>query len=97
LNKELEEILQRLGELLPRAAPPTDWMAADVVSVNSSMLARVPGPADRDAIEAMISPYRTGVTAATAATIGIVAWPPQVTMLTFEASRWASRLTGGTT
>jgi predicted AAA+ superfamily ATPase len=25
LNKELEEILQRLGELLPRAAPPADW------------------------------------------------------------------------
>ena len=39
----------------------------------------------------------TGVTPATAATIGIVAWPPQVTMLTFGASRCSSRLTAGTT
>ena len=30
---------------LPLAAPPTTSMAFDVVSVNSSMLARVPGPA----------------------------------------------------
>jgi uncharacterized protein len=28
LNKELEEILQRLGELLPRPAPATDWSAS---------------------------------------------------------------------
>ena len=41
---------------LPRAAPPTCSMAARVVSVNSSMLARVPGPADFDAMEATISP-----------------------------------------
>ncbi|MEZ5294946.1 MAG: hypothetical protein R2697_01315 [Ilumatobacteraceae bacterium] len=40
---------------LPRSAPPTSTMARAVVSVNSSMLARVPGPADRDAIEATIS------------------------------------------
>jgi hypothetical protein len=40
---------------LPRAAPPTASIAAAVVSVNSSMLARVPGPAERDAIEATIS------------------------------------------
>ena len=33
----------------------------------------------------------------TAATIGIVACPPQVTMLTFVASRCSSRLTAGTT
>ena len=45
----------RMMIALPRAAPPTAVMAADVVSVNSSMLARVPGPADRDAIEATIS------------------------------------------
>ena len=31
-------------------------MAFEVVSVNSSMLARVPGPADFEAIEATISP-----------------------------------------
>jgi hypothetical protein len=30
-------------------------MAREVVSVNSSMLARVPGPADFDAMEATIS------------------------------------------
>ena len=40
---------------LPRAAPPTCSIAAAVVSVNSSMLARVPGPADFEAIEATIS------------------------------------------
>jgi Arc/MetJ family transcription regulator len=47
---------------LPRAAPPTTSMACAVVSVNSSMLARVPGPTDRDAIDATISAYATGVT-----------------------------------
>jgi hypothetical protein len=40
---------------LPRAAPPTLSMAAAVVSVNSSMLARVPGPAEREAMDATIS------------------------------------------
>ncbi|MNR28004.1 hypothetical protein D3C85_1453060 [compost metagenome] len=40
---------------LPLDAPPTISMALEVVSVNSSMLARVPGPADLLAIEATIS------------------------------------------
>ena len=40
--------------LAARGAPTTS-MAWDVVSVNSSILARVPGPADSDAIEATIS------------------------------------------
>ncbi len=40
---------------LPACAPPTSRMARDVVSVNSSMFARVPGPADREEIEATIS------------------------------------------
>jgi hypothetical protein len=40
---------------LARWAPPTTSIAREVVSVNSSMLARVPGPADRDAIDATIS------------------------------------------
>ena len=53
------------------------------------MLARVPGPADRDAIEATISAYGTGTTGETACTIGIVAWPPQVIMLTLGASTCA--------
>lgn len=82
---------------LPRAAPPTCWIARDVVSVNSSMFARVPGPADLDAIEATISAQCTGVTREMAATIGIVACPPQVTMLTLGASRCSSRFTDGTT
>ena len=72
-------------------------MARAVVTVNSSMLARVPGPADRDAIDATISAYGTGVTADTAATSGIVACPPQVIMLRLGASRCSSRLTGGQT
>jgi hypothetical protein len=40
----------------PFAAPPTCSIALDVVSVNSSMFARVPGPADLLEMEAMISP-----------------------------------------
>ena len=40
---------------LPRSAPPTRSMPRAVVRVNSSILARVPGPAERDAIEATIS------------------------------------------
>ena len=80
---------------LPRSAPPISSTAAAVVSVNSSMLARVPGPADRLETEATISAYGTGTTADTAWTIGTVAWPPQVIMLTFGASRLNDRLTGG--
>ncbi len=41
---------------LPRRAPPTTSMAFAVVSVNSSMLARVPGPADLLEMLATISP-----------------------------------------
>ena len=50
----------RMMIALPLAAPPTASMACEVVSVNSSMLARVPGPADREAIDATISAYGTG-------------------------------------
>src|SRR5215470_9398341 len=82
---------------LPRAAPPTVSMARDVVWVNSSMLARVPGPAERDATDATISAYGTGVTRETACTIGIVACPPHVIMETFGASMCSRRLTGGQT
>ena len=82
---------------LPRSAPPIDSMARAVVTVNSSMLARVPGPAERDAIEATISAYGTGVTAETARTTGMVACPPHVIMLTFGAFRCSRRLTGGQT
>ena len=57
-----------------------------MVWVNSSMLARVPGPAERDATEATISAYGTGVTRETACTIGIVACPPQVIIETLGAS-----------
>jgi hypothetical protein len=41
---------------LPRVAPPTSQIAWLVVSVNSSILARVPGPALLEEIEATISP-----------------------------------------
>ena len=77
----------RMMTALPRCAPPTRSMARAVVVVNSSMFARVPGPADLDAIEATISAYGTGVTDDTAWTIGIVACPPQVIMFTFGALR----------
>jgi len=48
---------------------------------------------------ATISPHRTGVAdaRATAATMGIVAWPPQVTMFTTLACRCSSRFTAETT
>src|SRR5262245_27652855 len=87
----------RMMIALPRAAPPTATIASEVVSVNSSMLARVPGPALRDATDATISAYGTGVTRETAKTMGIVACPPQVIMLTLGELMWSRRLTGGHT
>ncbi len=67
-----------------RAAPPTTSMAGRSLGEFVDV-ARVP-PAERDEIEATISPYATGVTALTAATIGTVACPPQVTMLTLAGA-----------
>src|SRR4051795_5661897 len=63
----------RMMIALPRGAPPTASTAAAVVSVNSSMLARVPGPAERLETEATISAYGTGTTDVTAWTRGTVA------------------------
>ena len=91
----------RMMIALPRSAPPIDSTPAAVVRVNSSMFARVPGPAETDETEATISAYDTPPNGAaardTAATIGIVAWPPQVIMLTFIAPRCSWPLTGGIT
>src|SRR6478609_10739936 len=91
----------RMMIALPCAAPPIVSTPADVVRVNSSMLARVPGPADMDETEATISAYDTPpddwAPRETAATIGIVAWPPQVIMLTFIAATCSWPLTGGVT
>ena len=87
----------RMMIALPRSAPPTASMACAVVSVNSSILALVPGPAEREAMEATISAYDTGVTRDTACTIGMVAWPPQVIMLIFGAPAWMSTFTAGQT
>src|SRR5918999_5471848 len=87
----------RMMIALPRSAPPIVSTPDAVVRVNSSMFARVPGPADTDDTEATISAYDTGATRETAATIGIVACPPQVIMLTFGALTWFSPLTGGIT
>ena len=82
---------------LPCAAPPISSSARDVVRVNSSMFCRVPGPADADATVETISAYGTSAARLTAATIGVVAWPPQVTMLMLGASRCSARLTDGIT
>ena len=68
---------------LPSFAPPMSVTPFAVVRVNSSMFFRVPGPTEREDTVAMISPYSTGCTRLTAATIGIVACPPHVTMFTF--------------
>ena len=70
---------------------------AEIVASVSSMLARVPGPADMEETEATISAYDTAAARETAATIGIVACPPQVIMLTFIAETCSSPLTGGMT
>jgi hypothetical protein len=45
----------RMMIALPRLAPPITSTPALVVFVNSSMLARVPGPADADDTDATIS------------------------------------------
>jgi len=45
----------RMMIALPLPAPPTSSMPRRVVLVNSSMFARVPGPAERDEIDATIS------------------------------------------
>src|SRR4051794_7407071 len=63
---------------LPRLAPPSFATAPAVVRVNSSMFARVPGPAASEATDATISAYSTSVTRETARTMGIVACPPHV-------------------
>ncbi len=82
---------------MPVLAPPTLSSARAVESVNSSMLARVPGPAERAEIVETISAYGSSVVAAIAATTGTVACAPQVTRLTSVASGWASMLTAGIT
>src|SRR4051794_7076753 len=82
---------------LPRSAPPTTSSDRAVDCVNSSMLARVPGPAERAEMLETISAYGTRVTLAIAATTGTVAWAPHVTRLTSGASRCAPRLTAGIT
>lgn len=81
----------------PFFAPPTLSMARAVVSVNSSIFARVPGPALLLEIVATISAYETGATRLIACTIGIVACPPQVTRFTFGSFFSSFKLTGGTT
>ena len=88
----------RMMIALPRLAPPTFSMPLAVVRVNSSMFLRVPGPAEREDTVATISAYATGCTRLTAATIGMVAWPPQLTMLTFisRLPTCAARFTDGT-
>ena len=87
----------RMMIAFPGSAPPIASMPVEVVRVNSSMFWRVPGPADSEATEATISAYDTGVARETAATIGIVAWPPQVIMLTLSALACSSTLTAGIT
>src|SRR3954453_1626080 len=79
----------RMMIALPRSAPPIVSTPAAVGRVNSSMLARVPGPADIEETEATISAYDTVAARETAATIGMVAWPPHVIMLTFVAPAWS--------
>src|SRR5699024_9191640 len=91
----------RMMIALPWAAPPMVSTPDAVVRANSSMFAGAPGPADTEETDATISAYDTPPVGSaardTAATIGIVAWPPQVIMLTFIAPRCSWPLTGGIT
>jgi hypothetical protein len=82
---------------LPRDATPIFSSPRAVVSVNSSMFCRVPGPALLLAMVATISAYCTAATSVSALTRGTVAWPPQLTRFTLGSPRCASRLTKGTT
>src|SRR5699024_4389064 len=81
----------------PCFAPPISSSAFAVVSVNSSTFARVPGPADFDAMEATISAYSTGTTLEIAATTGVVACPAQVIILMFLTFSNDERFTTGAT
>ena len=56
----------RMMIALPRLAPPMISTPLLVVLVNSSMLARVPGPADAEDTDATISAYGTSTTRDTA-------------------------------
>src|SRR3954462_6736080 len=85
----------RMMIALPLGVPPSSRTAREVVWVNSSMLARVPGPADFDATDATISAYGTSTTEDTACTIGTVASAPQLIMLMLSAATWAPKFTGG--
>src|SRR5699024_5888813 len=85
----------RMMMALPFLAPPTTSQALAVVSVNSSTFARVPGPAEREEIDATISAYSTGTMRLTAETIGVVACPPQVIRLTLSTASSSSRFTDG--
>ena len=82
---------------LPLDALPIFSRPRAVVSVNSSMFCRVPGPALLLAIVATISAYSTGAHWPMALTSGTVACPPQLTRLTLGSPTWASRLTIGMT
>src|ERR1700694_2064025 len=82
---------------LPRRAPPIVSTPLLVVLLNSSILARVPGPALTEATDATISAYGTSTARETAYTIGMVACPPQVIIFTLGASRCSRRLAGGIT
>src|SRR5690625_1208819 len=85
----------RMMIALPFLAPPTSSSAFAVVSVNSSTFALVPGPAERELIDATISAYSTGTMRLTAETMGVVAWPPHVMRLTLSTASSSSRLTEG--
>src|SRR4051795_12927910 len=87
----------RMMMALPLGVPPSSRTAREVVCVNSSMLARVPGPADFEATDATISAYGTSTTDETAWTIGTVACAPQLIMFTLSAFTCSVKFTGGQT
>src|SRR5690625_2969741 len=81
----------------PLAAPPITSIPLLVVLVNSSILALVPGPALLLDTVATISPYETGTTSLIARTIGIVACPPHVIILTFASFICSFKFAAGET
>src|SRR5699024_4233876 len=81
----------------PCFAPPISSSAFAVVSVNSSTFARVPGPADFDAVEAIITAYTTGTYLEIEDTTWVCACPSQVIILMFLTLSNDERFTTGAT
>src|SRR3989344_7968972 len=86
-------IIIALADLIPE----NSLIDSAVVWVYSSILSRVAMPADLEEMLETISTYSvSGCTLRISAMMGIVAWPPQVIILTLGMFKQESRLIKGT-